>query len=530
MILRARHGILLAVILLAAGALLLPRAAWAVPEPASGMPRLIVVVVIDQFRADYLERFRDRFGPDGFNRLVREGAYFTSCFYPYARTNTAPGHASLATGTTPDRHGIADNIWYDLERGRRVAAVFDEASPLVGTETEHAGVSPRNLKGSTLADQLRFATEGKAKVFGVGIKDRAAIFSTGHSASGAYWYDYATGRFITSRYYRNELPTWVEAFNQRRPADRYYGKDWVAGEKVFLSLSTESGHPDARFYRRLPFTPYGNELVLAFAQELVEQEGLGEDAVPDFLALGFSANDFVGHRWGPYSEEVAEMTLRTDEQIAELLAFLDERIGAGNYWLALSADHGVAPTLTQAHARGLPARSVDPGAVLAAVQKAFAQQWGDDEWLLPRAGLIFNRETLKKHGVGVAEAAHLAGEVASGVEGVLGYLAGDETRLDPRFTEAVRRSIYPGRVPDVYVVLEPFALAGGEGRVATVHGSPYAYDTHVPLILYGAAFRPGVYPEQVSPTDLAPTLAAALRINPPALASGTVLAQALRVE
>lgn len=508
--------------------LLQPLAGPAQPESPAKAPRLIVVVVIDQFRADYLVRFRDRFGAGGFNRLLREGAQFTSCFYPYAKTNTAPGHATLATGTTPDRHGIANNRWYDFERGRTVAAVFDEAAPLVGSRSDGRGASPRNLLGSTLADQLRLATEGKAKVFGVALKDRAAIFSTGHTASGAYWYG-ERGRFITSRYYREELPDWVQAFNQRRPADRYYGKDWKVGDKVFLSLTTESGKPDPAFYhQQFPFTPYANDIVIEFAQELVVQEELGQDEITDFLFIGFSANDMAGHRWGPYNDEVADMTLRTDAQLAALLRFLDKRIGTGKYWLALSADHGVAPTLAQARARGIPAKNVDARALLAAVQKALADEWGDDEWLLPRAGLI-NRETLHKHGLGVAQAAHVAGGALLNVDGVLGYVAGEETRLDAATTKAVRRSTYRGRVPDVQVVLEPFALLDAE-RGGTTHGSPYTYDQHVPLIFFGPAFRPGVYPEKVSPLDLAATLAAALRITPPARATGQVLTQALRMK
>jgi len=282
-------------------------------------PRLVVVLVIDQFRADYLVRFRDRFGPDGFSRLLREGAHFVSCFYPYGRTDTAAGHATLATGATPDRHGIVGNDWYRAGVGRRVPAVRDDSSPVVGSTADLAGVSPHELVGTTLADQLRLATGDEAKVFGVAIKDRSVIFSTGRRASGAYWYDSQTGRFITSRYYREELPKWVRAFNQRRGPDRYYGKNWKGEERVFVQMTTASGKPDPAFYSRVRITPYGNEIVLDFARELVKQEGLGEDGVTDFLFVGVSSNDAVGHQWGPYSDEVADMTLRTDEQVARLL-------------------------------------------------------------------------------------------------------------------------------------------------------------------------------------------------------------------
>ena len=516
--------------LLAALLFFLPLAAWLAaepPPPPAPKPRLVVVVVIDMFPLDYFERFGSRFGPDGFKRLLRDGASFTSCFYPYANTETGPGHATLSTGTTPDRHGIAANGWYDFARGRMVQAVEDESAPLVGGPSRLAGASPRNLMTDTLADELRLATGGEAKVFGVALKDRSAIFSTGHTASGAYWYNASTGTFVTSRYYREALPAWVERFNRTRGADSYYGKVWKSGEKVLATLASESGQPDPRFRQELYYSPYGNDLAFDFARELVVEEKLGADAATDFLFLGLSANDGVGHRWGPYSEEVADMTRRTDAQLAALLQFFDQRLGAGNYWLALSADHGVAPALAQARARGLRATNVPLAALAQALKAAFAERWGEDDWLASRSEVVFNRETLRKHGVGIAEAAHLAGGALLGVEGVRGYVAGEETRLDAGLTQAVRLSTYRGRSPDVYVVFEPFALVNGD-EGGTTHGSPYNYDTHVPLIFYGAAFRPGTYRERVTPADLAPTLAAALGITPPALADGRVLESALR--
>lgn len=499
----------------------------AATEPAPQPPRLIVLVVVDQFRADFLMRFRDRFGPDGFNRLLREGASFTSCYFPYANTETAPGYATLATGTTPNRHGIAGNTWYDEQRGRVMQAIEDEAAPLVGAAGEIVGASPRNLVGTTLADELRLATEGQAKVFGVAIKDRAAIFSTGHTATGAYWYERRLGKIVTSRYYRTELPAWVVAFNEKRGAASYYGKNWASGEKVFARMTTESGAPDAHYYAEFPYTPYGNDLVLAFVRELVVEEGLGADPVPDFLFVGLSSNDYVGHRWGPYSEQVADITVRTDAQLAGLLKFLDDRVGAGNYWVVVSADHGVAPSLAEARALGLPAKNIDLAAGLKALEDAMAARWGADQWLIPRAEITFNRETLKKHGISVREAARVIGEALLKLDGIRGYLSEEEARLDPILAEAVRLNTYPGHSPDVQVVVEPFALFNGD-LGGTTHGTPYSYDTHVPLIFFGAAFQAGEHSEQVTPADAAPTLAAALGINPPALVTGKVLTQALR--
>jgi len=512
-----------ALILLLFAPLMFPSDSGSAPAP----PRLIVVVVIDQFRADYLTRFREQFGPDGFNRLLREGANFTSCFYPYASTETAPGHATLATGTTPDRHGIAGNDWYDRDKWSEVEAVEDENHPLVGGSYDIAGVSPHNLMTTTLADELRLATGGAAKVFGVALKDRASVLSTGRTASGAYWYDWNGGTFITSTYYRDELPAWVQEFNQQRSAASYYGKEWKAGERVLVPLRSESGQPDRDFFRRFTYTPYGNDLVVDFALELMEHEELGTDEVTDFLFVGFSSNDMAGHQWGPYSEQVAEMTRHTDAQVARLLRSLDERLGAGNYWFVVSADHGVAPTLAQSRARGIQARNVDFAAAMESLNQALSARWGETDWFLRQAGLVFDPQTLKKNDVSLAQAAHLAGGVLLNTPGILGYVAGDEVRVDAETARAVRRSTYPGRVPDIQVVLEPFALVNRE-RGGTTHGSPHSYDTHVPLILFGPAFRRGTYREKVSPIDLAPTLAAGLGINSPARATGKVLTRALR--
>ncbi len=500
--------------------------AEAAPLPAAKAPRLIVVVVIDMFPAYFLTHFREQFGPDGFQRLRREGAYFASCFYPYAITVTAPAHATLATGTTPNRHGITSNIWYDSQQGRIVQAIEDSAAPLVGGTGDIAGYSPRRLIGTTFSDELRLATSGQGKVFGVALKDRSAILSTGHAANGAYWYNHRSGKIVTSRYYGEELPSWVVTFNQKRSAASYYGKEWAANGTTFVRLTTDSGAPDARFYDQFEDTPYGNEMTVEFAQELLEQEKLGGDAVTDLLFIGLSANDYVGHRWGPYSPQVADLTQHTDALLARLLMFLDQKVGRGNYWLALSADHGVAPTLAESKARGLKAKNVDFDALLKTIKEALDARWGADEWLLP-GRLYFNRETLARHGVNAAEAARVAGEAAMKIDGVLGYSGLAQSALESATAEAFRLSSYPERTPDLEIIKEPYALLNGS-RGTTTHGTQYSYDTHVPLIVMGATFRPGVYWERVSPADLAPTLAAALGINPPALSTGAVLTVALR--
>lgn len=493
---------------------------------SAASPKLVVVIVVDQFRYDYLERFGPRFGSGGFRRLLREGASFTACNYPYAGTETAPGHASIATGATPDRHGIAGNSWYDRARDKDVEAVDDDNYPPVGAAPGAQGLSPRNMLGTSLADELRLATGGASRVFGAALKDRAAMFSTGQSANGAYWFDRDTGNFVTSKFYADALPAWVTQFNARRPADRYLGKDWVVAGKVSTSMTMPDGKPNRDFYTRIRYTPYGNELPLEFARVMVENEKIGAGPATDFLFLGFSSNDYVGHQFGPYSNEVAEVSLRTDAMIAGFLSFLDQRVGRANYWLMLSADHGVAPTLAQARALRHSGKDVRTDKIDAAVNEALTKRWGQANWLHKTRALYFNRATLERLNVSLADAARVAGDAALTVDGVNAYYSPWASRGAVASIAAMRLSYFPGRGPDLEILQEPFALFDDRG--GTTHGTPYSYDTHVPCILVGAPFRPGAYATPASPTDLSPTMASVLGINPPAVATGRVLTEALR--
>jgi len=481
-------------------------------QPAGPSPRLVVVLVIDQFRSDFLDLYRGEFGDGGFVRLMREGAVFRECFYPYAITETGPGHATLATGTTPDRHGITANDWFSPSLGKTVYALLDESSPVVGGTPGQTPVSPRNLIGTTLSDEMRLATFGKARVFGVALKDRAAILSTGHGANGAFWFDSSGIGFVTSIYYRSLLPDWVAAFNRSHapqfPADPAARKPAVA------------------HFRQ---TGAANRLVADFALALVDNEKIGRGEATDFLFIGFSANDYAGHAFGPYSEEVRKITHETDAALAELLRQLDAKIGRGKYWLALSADHGVAPTLAQARdpkrAR-IDAISLDLKAVRSAIEAALNQRWGSAHWLLPSDEIYFDRKVLSEKNVRIEDAVRTAGDAARKIPGVWGVVSRYGTHMPDSIIQAYQRSGSPGRRPDLNIVPLPFALPDGE-RGGTTHGTPYTYDSQVPLILVGAPFAPGEYYQRCSPMDLAVTLAAMLHVHVPALATGRVLTEAL---
>ena len=480
--------------------------ATAARKPAGApVPRLVVVMVIDQFRSDYLDRFADKFGDGGFRRLEREGASFRECYYTYATTETGPGHATIATGTTPDRHGIGSNEWFDRILGKLVYSAGDDGSPVIGGAPGQRGASPRNLIGSTLSDEMRLATGGKSRVFGVALKDRAAILSVGHGANGAYWYDAKSGNWVTSVYYRNALPDYIVEFNHK--------------------------HPVAQPLAEFPNTAASSQMTVELAETIVEKEKLGMGGATDFLFVGFSANDYAGHRWGPYSTQVEQITVETDGILAHWLQFLDARIGKGNYWLALSADHGVAPTLAQArdaNVARLEAANIDRKAVKAAIEKAMAEHWGAAQWLLPGDDIYFDPKTLNDKNVHIEDAVRVSGDAARRVPGVWGYFSRYRSPMADTLADSYRRSDAPGRRPDLYVVPYPFGLPDATGG-GTTHGTPYTYDTQVPLILVGGPFLPGEYYVRCSPTDLAVTLAAMLRVHVPALANGRVLTEALRI-
>jgi hypothetical protein len=333
---------------------------------------------------------------------------------------------------------------------------------------------------------------------------------------------------MSSTYYGDRLPDWVERFNVERSIARYDGRRWDVPGGGSLTLEMSPAGPDQAFFYQVAESPFFDEYLIEFARELITRESLGVDEVTDFIAIGLSGHDWLGHEVGPLDPSMADMARRTDARIARFLRFLDERIGAGNYWLALTSDHGVVPTVKQGLARGLPSRNLDQQALRITMTAALTERWGAGDWLHPTryaTRVRFNRVVLKKRGVTLADAVREAGDAARSVDGILGYKAGDLTDLEPAMAAAVDRSTYAGRSPDMLLLYEPYTLLTLGDRAS--HGTPHPYDTHVPLFLYGGVFRAGSYEQPCSPVDLAPTLAAALDIPPPSLASGRVLEEAL---
>src|SRR5580765_3067026 len=316
-------------------------------SPASaynGHPKLVVIIVIDQFRGDYLERYHDRFGDAGFRILMDRGAYFPNCNYNYANTRTAPGHSTIFTGAYSNGHGIADNEWWDPKKKHMVTSVEDDDTKLVGLSEIKTGASPHNLLSDTIGDELKLATQGKSRVFGVSLKDRGAILPAGFSGDTAYWIDPKSGAWVTSTYYRSDLPKWVQDFNSSRP-QKYWDREWKGSPGTVLASTAHRKSKDgseASFYEVVGSTAFGNEYELEFAKELVVYENVGRGPATDLLAISLSPNDILGHRVGPDSPEMAQMALDLDHELADFFNFLGHQVGLADVWIALSADHGVS--------------------------------------------------------------------------------------------------------------------------------------------------------------------------------------------
>ncbi|MBZ5682516.1 MAG: alkaline phosphatase family protein [Acidobacteriia bacterium] len=500
----------------------------------NGHPKLVVVIVIDQFRGDYLERYRDQLGEGGFRLFLDHGAYFPDCNYNYANTRTAPGHSTLFTGAYSNGHGIADNEWWDPQKRRMVTSVEDDNTKIVGVPGSKAGASPHNLLADTLGDELKLATGGKSRVFGVSLKDRAAVLPAGFAGNGAYWIDAKTGAWVTSTYYRSDLPKWAQDFNAGERAAKYWDRDWRDAQgNVLRSTAHRKGKDgsDAGFYEVVGSTPFGNEYELEFAKELVVYENVGLGPATDLLSVSLSPNDILGHEVGPDSSEMQAMALALDRELADFFNFLGHQIGLANVWIALSADHGVSALPDAAKKLHIPAANVDAGKVEAQINAALTAKFSPGHpaayvkldyplaWLDQDA---FTAVHVREHD---AEAA--AGEALKQA-GLRDFYTKSQLALGevPDTTLGLKylNSYSPEGSWFVLGVPEPYTVGPAKG---TDHASPYSYDTHVPLAFYGLPFQAGTYRTHSEPVDLASTLASLLGINAPTHSVGRVLTEAL---
>jgi predicted AlkP superfamily pyrophosphatase or phosphodiesterase len=505
---------------------------------------LIVGIVIDQFRYDYLERFGDLFGAGGFRRLMEEGAVFTDAQYLHSQTVTSVGHTTFMTGSIPAYTGIIANEWYERAEGKIVRSVADDAVKTVGSTTGRPS-SPRRLIGSTLGDELKISNAGGSHVIGISIKDAPAILTTGHHPDGAYWFDPMSGGFITSTYYRKELPAWVEQFNAEHMAANFLGTQW---KKLRPDPDyARSGIDDSPYehplggHRVFPHTvdnydqfmesPFSNDVLEAFAKAAIDGENLGKHNDSDLLIISFSSNDEIGHEYGPYSHEVEDVTLRTDIVLAELFRFLDEKIGRDKYVVALTGDHGVAPSPEQAQALSLGGGRFTDAGVMDSISTALIKRFGTQQWVLSYidGNLYLDSKLASRQHIAFTDLMRAAADAALALpQFAAAYTADDFTSghlaLDA-ISQRVARNFFAGRSGDVVLIPKPYWVVSDK---TTGHGTPYSFDTNVPVIFWGTWFAPGRYAREASPADIAPTLASLLRITRPSGAVGRVLVEALR--
>jgi predicted AlkP superfamily pyrophosphatase or phosphodiesterase len=522
------------VLVLLISAVLLSAAPGAQQSANATDTRLVLLIAVDQFRYDYLTRFRSDYNA-GFTKLLANGAVFTNAYLEHYPTVTAVGHATMLSGATPSVSGIIGNDWFDRESGASVASIADETVKPAGA-ADAAKASPRRLLVSTLGDEMKLAAgapRGSANaphVIGISLKDRAAIMPVGRGADAAYWFDTKTGSFVSSTYYMNDVPAWVAAFNSRRPADSLAGQAWLAlsaGTPLLKQLPKET---DSKLYEAVYGSPFGNQMLVDFTTTALAEERLGQRGLVDLLSVSFSSNDSVGHTFGPDSPQVRDIAIRTDRAIGQLLDRVDKLVGLQHTIVALTADHGVAPVPESLTERGLPGGRMTNKELFGAIEQALTKQYGEGKWLMATAGSspYLNYALLAEKHLDAAEVRRVAAAAAMAVPHVARVYTRDQLLHGEVANDFIGYRVVRGfnaqRSGDLEIILEPYWMRQATG---TTHGSPYNYDAHIPLILMGRRVKPGKYADRVALNDLAPTLASMIDVDAPAGSSGRVLSEAL---
>jgi predicted AlkP superfamily pyrophosphatase or phosphodiesterase len=514
-----------------------------------------------------LSRYRDRFGEGGFRHLLENGAVYANAHYQHANTETIVGHATLATGASPAQHGMIGNVWFDREAGELAYNIEDAEHPILPTRREvlegaqldptqkaarTKGRSPRSLLASTFSDELFIHTAGGAKVFGVSGKDRSAVSMAGHVGK-AFWYSTDSGDMVTSNYYYEAYPEWVVEWNARRQAETHAGGAWTLLNETSSYLLAASDdrpyetdlrgygrvfpHPfgklgDPLFFTRLFVSPVGDALAADFAKTLVIAEQLGRDATPDYLSISFSSVDAVNHFFGPSSLENEDAVLQLDRTLADLFDFIDETIGLEHTLIVLSADHGM-PEMPEAMAEaGLSAGRLYSDDVVNRANEAAHHHFGIENAVrfFFRPYLYLEREKIHAAGADPDEVEQEIAVALTDMDGIALAVAQSAlpTLADTDLIARIRRNSHPSRSGDIYVVQAPYWFLFEKGPVAVMHGSPWRYDSYVPILFAGPGIEPQTLYRRVHPADVAPTLSGYLGVKPPSSAVGRPLKEVLR--
>jgi predicted AlkP superfamily pyrophosphatase or phosphodiesterase len=513
---------------------------------ANAKPKLVVGIVVDQMRYEYLIRFQDRYGNDGFKRMMNEGFNCKNNQYHYASTVTGPGHAHVYTGSVPAISGIVGNDWFDKVTQKRMYVVGDTTVSTIGEGSKGAGqMSPANMKVTTMTDQLRISSQFRSKVVGVAIKDRGSILPAGHTGD-AYWYDSSTGNWISSTHYYDALPKWVTNFNNKNIAQKYADITWETLYPIDtyknseedsqpyeskLSSEKESVFPHKVSVGSLAVSPWGNTLTLDIALEALVHEKLGKGVSTDFLAISFSSPDYAGHAFGPQSKEIEDMYLRLDLEIARLLKTLDKEVGIGNYTVFLTADHAVAEIPAYLKKHKVPAGLLSSSDITKPAEAILNEKLGEGKWIISNANYEFylNRTLMAEKGVSVEQIKNLLAPTINMIDGVyslinLENLEGEN--VPPFYKEKIQNIYNPKRSGELMVLVEPSWFSGGV--TGTTHGSMYAYDTHVPLLFFGNGINKGETSDFTYISDIAPTISQLLNIQEPNGSVGTPLKAVLK--
>ncbi|HEY2628574.1 MAG TPA: alkaline phosphatase family protein [Usitatibacter sp.] len=532
-------------------AILLVAAACATKAPPApvvgGTPHLVVVFIVDGLPERQVVDYRDQLSPDGLERFFTRGAWFTNAYYGYSHTVTGPGHATVLTGAYPHRTGIISNEWIDPVTGEAQYCAGDPAATYIGGKSSKLdGTSPKNLGVESLGDVLR-ARDPRSRVIGISAKDRGAILPAGKDGI-AYMYQSGNGEMVSTTYYMQKHPGWVDEFNASKPADKYFGAEWkpmlddsayarslpderkwyAKGGKLPKTVGAGQEKPGPSFYSEILPTPFSDDLLFAFARAAIAGEKLGKGAAPDILVISLSAHDFINHAWGAESRLSQDHLLQLDRMIGEFFNDLDQAIGRENYVAMLTADHGFMPAPEYSLSLGRDAGRVNAAQISARVNKELAKTFGEGPWIGPWSaqGVILNRVLIRAKGVDAAALTAQARKLIAAEPGIAVAYTHAELESGSRkgalLFDAMEKSFDKDRSADIVVALKPYWMFGG--TVGTTHGSPYDYDTNVPLLFYGPPWiLPGRIDTRVEMADVAPTLAKILRIPAPSASEGKVL-------
>ena len=512
-------------------------------KPVTAAPKLVVGVMVDQMRWDFIYRYQRRYGEGGFKRILREGFSCENTHIPYAQTVTAAGHASVYTGSVPALNGMVGNEWYDRSLKRDMYCVEDDSVKIVGGSGKGEPMSPKNLISTTITDELELATNFKSKVVAIAIKDRGSILAAGHAADAAYWYEPNSGNFVSSTWYMSALPNWAVAFNQRRVVDSFYKMNWALSHPLETYVQSDKDNPVYKkntFPRKLEnnigknfgpisSTPWGNTLTLGFSKAALEAEELGKDSVTDFLAISLSSPDYIGHTFGPNSVEIEDTYIKLDKEIADFLSYLDQKVGKGQYLFFMTADHGVAHVPSFLEANQIPAKGMKPGKE---AENATMAKFGLQRLVEASANyqIYLDKAYIDSMGKEYKVVKSFYIDQLNKNDNIL--LAFDNesislVNLPEVYKEMFQNGYYQKLAGDVQLIYKPGYIFSYNAS-GTTHGSMYPYDSHIPLLWMGWGVNQGLSHRKVYMSDIAITIAALLKIQMPSGNIGSVIHEVIK--